>query len=284
MCARYAGPMNAQRVLFAAALVALIATAAAYSPAGAVLGARLGALTPTCPARPRLGGRMPVAVPPRRAPSSPLLRMAAGDASGTGDNKLQEAEAELDDAIASSDVNAINKWMKVIERLQPEGGGSGPAVKKMTKQEEEAAIQELLGRLDDNAAGEVADALASAELESMALAAAAAEAELDEAIAASDAPGIAAAVQRLQQLQGTGAGNSAMDWSALPGPDVERELGEALEQAALEQGEDADDAGLLEDLLNADLPTRVEAARRIVEESVAANDARALANRFSSRF
>jgi hypothetical protein len=279
MCARHAGPMNAQRALFAAALAALIATAAAYAPAGAVLGARRGAIT--CPARSRLGGLTPIAVPPHRALSSPLLRMAAGgDASDPGD-KLREAEAELDDAIASSDVNAMNKWMKVIERLQPEGGGSAPAVKKMTKQEEEAAIRELLGRIDDNAAGDVADALASAELESMALAAAAAEAELDEAIAASDAPGIAAAVQRLQQLQGTGAGNSAMDWSALPGPDVEREIAEALEQAALEQGEDADDAGLLEDLLNADLSTRVEAARRIVEESVAANDARALANSIS---
>jgi hypothetical protein len=55
----------------------------------------------------------------------------------------------------------------------------------------------------------------------------------------------------------------------------------ALEQAALEQGEDADDLGLLEDLPLADLTARVEAARAIIEESVAANDARALANSIS---
>lgn len=55
-------------------------------------------------------------------------------------------------------------------------------------------------------------------------------------------------------------------------------MAEALEQAALEQGEDADDLGLLEDLPLADLQARVEAARAIIEESVAANDARALAN------
>ena len=56
-------------------------------------------------------------------------------------------------------------------------------------------------RIDDNAADDVADALTSAALDSMALAAKAAEAELDEAIAANDAPAIAAATQRLQELQ-----------------------------------------------------------------------------------
>ena len=59
----------------------------------------------------------------------------------------------------------------------------------------------------------------------MALAAKAAEAELDEAIAANDAPAIAAATQRLQELQGSGAGDSGVDWSSLTGSDVERDLG-----------------------------------------------------------
>ena len=61
-------------------------------------------------------------------------------------------------------------------------------------------------RIDDNAADDVADALTSAALDSMALAAKAAEAELDEAIAANDAPAIAAATQRLQELQGAPEG------------------------------------------------------------------------------
>jgi hypothetical protein len=74
--------------------------------------------------------------------------MAAGPNSDSGD-KLAEAEAALDDAISSSDVNAINKWMKVLEKLQAEGGspaGAEPYTKKkMSKEDEAAAIQELLG-------------------------------------------------------------------------------------------------------------------------------------------
>jgi len=46
------------------------------------------------------------------------LRMAAGAPDG---DKLAEAEAALDEAIASSDVNEINKWMKTIEKLQAAG-------------------------------------------------------------------------------------------------------------------------------------------------------------------
>ncbi len=71
----------------------------------------------------------------------------------------------------------------------------------------------------------MADALTSAALDSMALAAKAAEAELDEAIAANDAPAIAAATQRLRELQGSGAGDSGVDWSSFPGSDVDRDLG-----------------------------------------------------------
>jgi len=46
------------------------------------------------------------------------LRMAAG---APDSDKLAQAEAALDEAIASSDVNDINKWMKTIEKLQAAG-------------------------------------------------------------------------------------------------------------------------------------------------------------------
>jgi len=107
----------------------------------------------------------------------------------------------------------------------------------------------------------MADALTETALEDMAVSVKAAESALDEAIAANDAPAIAAATARLRMLQGSGAGETAVDMSGLPGSDVERELSEALEKAALDEGEDADDLGLLEDLPTADLAIRVEAAR-----------------------
>jgi hypothetical protein len=225
--------------------------------------------------RPPVPGAFPIRQGPR-------LRMAAG----SGDeNKLAEAEAALDDAIADNDVNAINKWMKVLEKLQVVAGGAAGAApysqKKMSKEEEAEAIQELLGRLNDNAADDVADALTATALEDMAVALQAAESALDDAIASSDAAAIASATRRLEELQGSAAGDAAIDFATLPGSDVERDLAAALESAALEEGADADDLGLLDDLALADLDTRVEAARSIVEEAVAANDVQALANSIS---
>ena len=110
--------------------------------------------TSTCPTKSpallqsqALVGLGPVVLAPRLRRPLPLC-MTAGTSGDSGD-KLTEAEAALDDAIASSDVNAINKWMKVIEKLQAQGGGPAGAEpytkKKMSKEDEAAAIQELLG-------------------------------------------------------------------------------------------------------------------------------------------
>jgi hypothetical protein len=76
---------------------------------------------------------------------------------------LADAEAALDDAIAENDVGAINKWMKTIERLHAKqgvaSGGSSP--KKMTKDEEAAAIEELLGRIGGDVVSDTAAAAAA---------------------------------------------------------------------------------------------------------------------------
>ena len=164
----------------------------------------------------------------------PILRMAAGGADG---DKLAAAEKALDDAIANNDVNAINKWMKTIERLQGPSAGAAPySKKKISKDEESAAIQELLGRLDNNVADDVADALTATALEDMAVAQEAAERALDEAVASNDGVAIASATRRLKEMQGAAAGDAAVDRAKLPGSDVERDLAEALEQAAIDEG------------------------------------------------
>ena len=133
--------------LLAALLAASVRRCDAYAGGapGSALGARaLRRVPASCPARPGGGGAAPA--PLRRRAWAPVLRMGAGAPDPA--DRLAEAEAALDDAIAASDVNAINKWMKAIERLQAEGGagaGAKPYVKKMSKEEETAAIQELLG-------------------------------------------------------------------------------------------------------------------------------------------
>jgi hypothetical protein len=160
--------------------------------------------------------------------------MAAGGADG---DKLAAAEKALDDAIANNDVNAINKWMKTIERLQGPSAGAAPySKKKISKDEESAAIQELLGRLDNDVADDVADALTATALEDMAVAQEAAERALDEAVASNDGVAIASATRRLKEMQGAAAGDAAVDRAKLPGSDVERDLAEALEQAAIDEG------------------------------------------------
>lgn len=211
------------------------------------------------------------------------LRMTASD-SGAAD-ALAQAEAALDDAVASNDVNAISKWMKKIESLHAANDGSASNIpnKKMSKEEEAAAIEELLGRIDDGVAEDVADAIAATALDDLTVEVKSAEAALDEAVAAGDAPAIASATRRLDRLQGSMAGADEatpplVDKSDMPGTDVERDLAEALEQAAIEEGDDVDDLGLLDDLPLADLQTRVEAARRLIQDAVDANDAHALSN------
>ena len=237
-------------------------------------------------ARQRVG---PCVVQPAPRRGGTVLRMVAaeGDPGNVGDERLREAEAALDAAIAGNDVNEMNKWMKAIEKLQAAGGGrAGSApLKKMSKEEEAAEIRALLGIIDDAAAGAAnaeADAPEGAALDGMDVALRAAEAALDEAVAAGDAPAIARATRHLESLVPKSSFPEKLPEA--PGPDVQRDLAASLEEAALDAGEDADDVGLLgglEELSAADMATRVEAARAIIEESVADNDARALANAVS---
>ena len=228
-------------------------------------------------ARPLLRGSLPGAHCP-----FPVLRMS--DGASDGDDALAQAEAALEDAVASNDVNGISKWMKKIESLQGANGSTTgtPPPRKMSKAEEAAAIEELLGRLDDGVAEDVAAAITATALDDLTVEAKAAETALDEAIAAGDAPAIASATRRLDRLSSMAGADDApaavVDKSEIPGTDVERDLAEALEQAALDEGDDVDDMGLLEDLPLADLETRVEAARRLIQEAVDASDAQALSN------
>lgn len=227
-------------------------------------------------ARPLLRGS-----PPGAHCRFPVLRMS--DGASDGGDALAQAEAALEDAVASNDVNGISKWMKKIESLQGTNGGTAgtPPPQKMSKEEEAAAIEELLGRLDDGVAEDVAAAITATALDDLTVEAKVAETALDEAIAAGDAPAIASATRRLDRLRSmAGADEPAapVDKSEIPGTDVERDLAEALEQAALDEGDDVDDMGLLEDLPLADLETRVEAARRLIQEAVDASDAQALSN------
>lgn len=92
---------------------------------------------------------------------------------------------------------------------------------------------------------------------STAVALQAAEAALDDAIASNDAAAISSCTRRLEDLQGTAARGETVDRASLPGSDVERDLAEALELAAIDAGDDVDTAGLLDELPLADLATRV---------------------------
>jgi hypothetical protein len=59
--------------------------------------------------------------------------------------------------------------MNVCAYIAGGAGAQGYTMKKMSKEEEALAIQELLGRLDDDAADDVADALTASALEDMGL-------------------------------------------------------------------------------------------------------------------
>jgi len=59
--------------------------------------------------------------------------------------------------------------MNVCAYIAGGAGAQGYTMKKMSKEEEAVAIQELLGRLDDDAADDVADALTASALEDMGL-------------------------------------------------------------------------------------------------------------------
>jgi len=90
----------------------------------------------------------------------------------------------------------------------------------------------------------------------------AAEAALDDAIANNDAAAIASCARRLRGLQGTASRGYSFERSSVPGTAVERDIAEALEQAALDAGDDVDNVGLLDELQMSDLPTRVSLSSR----------------------
>ena len=174
----------------------------------------------------------------------PLLRMS----SGNGD-ALAEAEAALDDAISNGEVESISKCLKKIEELQGSAAGMRPFDKKMVSTAEQSAeIQEFLGSQNDEAVDAVADALTSTALEDMATELQVAEAAIEWAISGNDTPAVSKAMSHLQELQELYGGFSsatpfAANSAALPWPDdVSREISEALELAALDEGLDKDDA------------------------------------------
>jgi len=98
--------------------------------------------------------------------------------------------------------------------------------------------------------------------DSIAVVVQAAEAALDDAIANNDAAAIASCARRLRGLQGTASRGYSFERSSVPGTAVERDIAEALEQAALDAGDDVDNVGLLDELQMSDLPTRVSLSSR----------------------
>ena len=140
--------------------------------------------------------------------SPPCLRkrmsMAASEGAGDGE-ALAKAEAALDSAIEDGDVEAMSKCIKEIENLQVaatgEAGGAPWQKKTMSKEELAAEVQDLLGRLDDGAADEVADALTGAGLEDMAVELQVAEAAVEWAVENNDASALRLAMGHLSELQ-----------------------------------------------------------------------------------
>jgi len=124
----------------------------------------------------------------------PVRPLCMGVGVGTSDGStMADAEVALDEAISCSDIDGISKSLKRIAKLQVAkdgaAGGTPYTAKKITKEDEAAAIQELLGKLDNNAADDVADALTQNALEEMAFELQVAEAALGWALDENDSTG-----------------------------------------------------------------------------------------------
>eukprot|EP00960_Hanusia_phi_P071838 767645-Hanusia_phi.AAC.6 len=206
-----------------------------------------------------------------------LMMSGAGDkAFHINQQELELAEQQLEDAVASNDVNAINKAIAKLEKIQgPLAGKKAFDKSSIDKAKETDLINSMLGKSTDapvEAAEDLADTIAQAEAAHEQTEIDALEKYLEDSIISHDAEGAEIAISKLRALiQETDQETATTGESKDEAADA---VASALEKASIEEGHDFDVLEILGE--SGDMQLRSRTLQNVIDEAVRSNDSKLL--------
>ena len=215
---------------------------------------------------------------PRVNPKKTVLTMSgAGDkAFHINQQELEKAEQQLEEAVASNDINAISRALAKIEKIQGPLAGKKPFDKSsVDKAKETDLINSVLGKQTETpaeAAEDLADTIAGVEAAEKEIEIQALEQYLDDSIVTNDAESVQVAISKLRALKPLSEQEAEASKGSVD--EVADAVALALERAAIEEGHDADILEILEGVGNKHV--RVQALGKIIDDAVRSNDSKLL--------